>query len=99
MVSTSYGGPASDTRLVRLPFQFVGEVLQLFAAGHHLDERLQRQIGLCEVTEHLPAAKDHEVIADRVRVMRVVTDEDHADSPLLRLDDVAEHDARLLDPE
>ena len=47
---------------------------------------------------HQPAAvEDHEAVADRVGVVRVVGDEDDAEPAVARLRDVAQHDARLLD--
>ena len=48
---------------------------------------------------HLPPVQDHEPVADWVSVVRVVRDEDHRDAAVARLEDVAQHDARLLHAE
>ena len=56
-------------------------------------------LALRVVADHPAAVEEHEAVADREGVVRVVGDEDHADAALARLEDVLEHDARLLDAE
>ena len=73
--------------------------IELGTARHLADELLAGDVALRVVADHAAAVEEHEVVADRVGVMRVVRDEDHADAALGRLHDVAKHDARLLDAE
>ena len=74
--SASAARPAST----RPPLELVREVLELGAARHHLHQLVERELLLGEVAEHLPSPEDHEVVADRIGVVRVVRDEDDADA-------------------
>ena len=58
-----------------------------------------RRSGAGVVALHFAPAEDHEAVADRMGVVRVVGDEDHAHASLARLGDVAKHHAGLLHPE
>jgi hypothetical protein len=46
-----------------------------------------------------PAAEEEKPAADRVRLVRVVSEEDHADAAVAGPGDGAQHDAGLLDAE
>src|SRR4029453_8429180 len=79
--------------------ELVLELGQLATAGHQAHELLPVDLRLVVRSEALAAVEDHEAVADRIRVMRVVGDEDHRDSALAGLEDVLQDDARLLDTE
>src|SRR5439155_17066101 len=49
--------------------------------------------------EALAAVQDDEAVTDRIRVMRIVGDEDDRDPAFTRLQDVLQNDAGLLDAE
>src|SRR5882672_6961543 len=87
----------SDLDLDRL--ELVLELRQFLAAGHQAHELLPVDLGLLECAEALATVQDHEAVADWVRVMRVVGDEDDCDAPFARLQDVLEDDPRLLHAE
>src|SRR3954454_1187309 len=86
-------------RSSQLALQLMLERVELGAAGHLLDELVARDLALAPVAHQPLAIEDHEAIADRIGVMRVVGDEDHAAAAVARLRHVAQHDARLLDAE
>src|SRR5918995_1048635 len=69
------------------------------AAGHHLHELVAADAALVPRAHHPAAVEDHEAVADRPGVMRVVGDEDDAEPTVARLHDVAQDDPGLLDPE
>src|SRR5262249_8565215 len=83
----------------RKVLELVCELLQLGAAGHHPQEVLAADLALRRAVHQPSAVEDGEAIADRVGVMGVVGDEYDADAAVARLQDVAEHDPRLLDAE
>src|SRR5919107_925938 len=95
--------PAWWSPCARLLFQLLPELVrqlvELGATGHHLDELVAADLTALPCALELAAVEDHEVIADRVRVMRVVADEDHAHATLARLHDVAQHNPGLLHAE
>src|SRR3954469_21619120 len=94
------GAPAVSVALIsrlrrscrQLALQLVLERVELRAARHLLDELVARDLALAPVAPPPPAIEDHEAIADRIRVMRIVGDEDHAEPAVARLGDVAQHD-------
>ena len=81
--------PVRAGKLGRDAFELVLELRQLATARHQADELLAVDLGLREVAEALAAVQDHEAVADRVGVVRVVGDEDDGDAALARLEDVA----------
>src|SRR5258705_2391081 len=87
----------SELDLDRL--ELVLELGQLLAARHQADELLSVDLGLLERAEALAAIEDHEAVAHRIRVVRVVRDEDDGDATLACLQDVPEDDAGLLHAE
>src|SRR4051812_17737016 len=68
----------SDLGLDRL--ELVLELRQLAAAGHQARELLKLESRLLEDAEALAAVQDHEAVADRIGVVRVVCDEDDSDA-------------------
>src|SRR5438046_2769218 len=78
--------------------QLVLELGELTTAGHQAHELLPVDLTLPERAEALPAVQDDEPVADRIRVVRVVRDEDHGHPAVARLEDVLQDDACLLHP-
>src|SRR6476619_1199983 len=77
--------------------QFVRQRLQLVAPRHLLGQVLERDLVIRAVQLLLTPIEEHEVVTDHVRMMRVVRDEHHTESRLLRRGDVLQHHTRLLD--
>ena len=59
--------------------QLVLELFEIGAAGHHLDQMVDRDLFLGIVAEDLAPLEDHGVISHRVGVVRVVGVEEHSD--------------------
>ena len=72
------------------------EGFELGAAGHHLGQLALRDALLGEVAHRVPPIENHEPVAHRVGVVRVVGDEDHRQPPVACLHDAPKHHARLL---
>src|SRR3712207_8406512 len=67
-------------------FRSVRELVELGATGHGLHELVARDLAARPVAHQAPAVEHHEAVADGIRVMRIVGDEDHAQPALARLD-------------
>ena len=67
-------------RLMRCttPLELVGERFELGTSRHLPDELLAGDLALRVVADHAAAVEQHEVVTDRVGVVRVVRDEDNA---------------------
>src|SRR3954471_3196980 len=89
----------SHARVRSDPLELVLELGELAPTGHEAHELLAVDLALAERAEALAPVQDDEAVADRVRVVRVVRDEDHRDAAVARLKDVLEDDARLFDAE
>src|SRR3954471_7352089 len=89
----------SHARVRSDPLELVLELGELAAAGHQAHQLLPVDLALAERPEALAAIQDHEAVADRVGMVRVVGDEDHGDAAVSRLQDVLQDDARLLHTE
>src|SRR5919201_6359628 len=83
----------------RQRLELVLELGELGAAGHQADELLLVDLTLRVRPEGLSPVQDHEAVAHRVRVVRVVADEDDTGAVLAGAHDVAEHDPRGFDAE
>src|SRR3954469_21302399 len=75
------------------------ELGQLAAPGHQPDKLLAVDLRLLVHAKTLAAVQDHEPVAHRIGVVRVVRDEDDGHAPFARLQDVLEDDAGLLHAE
>src|SRR3954451_4512809 len=87
----------SDLHFDRL--ELLLELGQLAASGHQPDELFAVDLRLLVHAETLAAVQDHEPVAHRIGVMRVVRDEDDGHASFARLQDVLEHDTGLLHAE
>src|SRR5579864_4426173 len=95
-----------DGTVITVPFFFcalpstmhlVLERLQFGAACHMLDELLDGKFRALCVELHAPQIKHGEMIADQIRVVRIVADEYDAKSGIPCRRDVFQDDARLFD--
>ena len=89
----------SHLGLRQLTLQLVAQRLELGAAGHHPDQLVERHLGPREVTHAASTTQQHEPVAHRVGVVRVVRDEDDAETTVAGRGDVLQHDAGLPDAE
>src|SRR4029078_3162219 len=74
----------------------VFELFELGAAGHQPGQLGLRDLLFGEVAEAVPAIEEQEAIADRIGVVWVVGDEDHAEAALCVRTRVLQHHTRLL---
>src|SRR3954447_5753455 len=89
-------GAASLWSWVRA-LELVRELGELVAAGHLSGELVQTDLGPPLVQNGLPELQDDEVVADQIRVMRVVGDEHNAQTGVASTRCVFEDNAGLLD--
>jgi len=79
--------------------EFMFKARKFTAAGHMIDESLERQMLAWGVKFDLAKFENDEVIANKVGMMRVVRDEDDPDASVARRSDVFEYNTRLFDAE
>src|SRR6478752_4473583 len=79
--------------------QLVRELGELVTAGHLAGQLVETHVGALLVEHGLAELEDDEVVADEVRVVRVVGDEDDAEAGVAGRSRVLQHHAGLLDAE
>ena len=79
--------------------QFLFEVDEFLAARHEVQQFVARNAALRIGADAAAAFQDREAVADRIGVMHIVRNEDHANAADPRLGDELQHDGGLVNAE